>query len=152
MKRKIKLRDITAEQWDKNRISFCKLISIGCCDNCPFQWIGGSCGDSFLRSSWINHKDLYSKKLLNQEIEIDTDILDEKEKEYLSNIIKPFRDRVISIEKTGFDDSYFISIKIQRIFNGTGTERINLPFFEADTMYKGMEVGKEYTLVDLGLN
>ena len=121
------------------------------CSNCVFAMV--NCQDPECNCSWINNKDFYSKKFLDQEVEIRVpDILTKEEKEYLANVIKPFKDKVISIEKTGFNDSYFISIKIQRIFNGTGTERINLPFFEADIMYKGMEAGKEYTLADLGLN
>lgn len=151
MKRKIKLKDITAEQWDKNRISFCKLTSIGCCDNCPFEWIGGSCGDSILRSSWINHKDCYSDKILNQEIEIDTDILDKIEKEYLSAIIKPFKNRINYIKKNKFNDKYFIFINIKSDLTRNKIEHITLPFFQ-NNMYKGMEAGKEYTLADLGLN
>lgn len=153
MKRKIKLRDITAEQWDKNRISFCKLTSIGCCDNCPFQWIGGSCGDSFLRSSWINHKDCYSDKILNQEIEIEVpdNILDEIEKEYLSAVIRPFKNRVIFIKKVGCtNDKYFISIKISSKLSLSGNDIICLPLFQ-NKMYKEMEINKEYTLEELGL-
>ena len=30
-------------------------------------------------------------------------------------------------------------------------EDINLPYFEAHTMYKNMEIDKEYTLKELGL-
>lgn len=152
MKRKIKLKDITAEQWDKNRISFCKLTSIGCCDNCPFEWIGGSCGDSILRSSWINHKDCYSDKILDQEVEINIpDILDEKEKEYLSAVIKPFKNRINYIKKNKFNDKYFIFISIKSDFTMNQIEHIDLPFFQND-IYRGMEVGKEYTLADLGIS
>ena len=151
MKRKIKLRDMTKEQWDKFLYN-CYTISDTCSDTCPFGNV--RCLKSECKSSWFNNKDLFSDKFLNQEIEIEeSSILDEEEKEYLSNVIKPFRDRVIIIEKSRFDDSCFISItvKSKRESSGTKTECINLPFFKEDTMYKGMENNKEYTLKELGL-
>ena len=58
-------------------------------------------------------------------------VLDEEEKEYLSAVIKPFRDRVVYIRK--------------------GNEYIVLHYFREDTMYVNMEVNKEYNLEDLGL-
>lgn len=150
MKKKIKLKDLTKEQWDTNRNSLCKLDKGENCDKCIFQWVG--CDDSILRSSWINHKEMYSDKFLNQEVEIEApDILDEVEKEYLSNIIKPFRDRVISIEKVGcINNKYFIGIKINSKLVDYGEEYLSLPFFQ-NKMYKGMEVDKNYTLEALGL-
>lgn len=77
------------------------------------------------------------------DIELIQEILDEKEKEYLSNIVRPFRNKVKHIKKIGVADEF---IKI--ILNG---EVINLPYFERDTMYKGMERNKEYTLEKLGI-
>ena len=76
------------------------------------------------------------------------EILDEIEKEYLSAVIKPFRDRVKSIKKSRMENE-FITIHIKSI-NG-GDERIPLPYFKKGTMYKGMEKHKEYTLEELGL-
>lgn len=78
--------------------------------------------------------------------EEEEDILDEKEKEYLSNIIKPFRYRVENIEKFdyGFDmESIVIYIKDFAI--------INLPNFKKNTMYQNMKLDKKYTLEELGL-
>ena len=77
-------------------------------------------------------------------VKIPKPILDEAEKRYLSNVIKPFRDRVKYIVK--FDDfgQEFIYINLEN-------EEISLPYFEPNTMYKGMELDKEYTLEDLGL-
>lgn len=150
MKRKIKLRDLTKEQWDKNRDSLCKLNKGENCDNCIFQWV--CCEDSILRASWVNHKDLYSDKFLNQEVEIEMpNILDKVEKKYLRNIIKPFRNRVIYIKKVKCDNNnYFISIKISSELAQSGEEKICFPFFQNE-MYKEMETNKEYTLKELGL-
>ena len=79
-------------------------------------------------------------------------ILTDVEKRYLSNIIKPFRDKVISIAKCSCygDGAYFIHIKI--IQNKRPEyEYINLPYFEKGRMYRGMQVDKKYTLEELGL-
>lgn len=82
------------------------------------------------------------------------DILDEKEKEYLSAVIKPFRDRVTYIKKV---DTYFGCNKnCEYIFGklsnkDTVIDVFTLPWFPKGSMYKGMELGKEYTLEELGL-
>ena len=74
-------------------------------------------------------------------------ILDEVEREYLSAVIRPFRNRVKYIVKTfGVSEArQFI-----RIIMHDG-EYSNLPFFKGGTMYKGMKVDKQYTLQELGL-
>ena len=73
-------------------------------------------------------------------------ILDEVEKEYLSNVIKPFRDRIeYIIKNSAYSPIEWITIKYK---DGGAT---NLPLFEKGTMYQGMEVNKEYTLKYLGL-
>ena len=77
-------------------------------------------------------------------ITIKEEILDEEEKEYLRVVIKPFRDRVKYIMKNTYYEKEFIDI-------GVNKERIGLPCFKGNTMYKGMEKYKEYTLEELGL-
>ena len=157
MKKKIKLRDMSKEQWDKNRSVLCKLLSHECCENCIFQWVGG-CSDSIYRSSWINHKDCYSDKVLDQEVEIEMpDILNEQEKKYLSNIIRPFKNRVISIRKCmiKFGDKedetfYYIHIKTRSKTGILLEEDINLPCFN-NKIYERMEIAKDYTLEELEL-
>lgn len=74
-------------------------------------------------------------------------VLDDVENEYLSAVIKPFRNRVKYIVKT-----YGVSEARQfiRIIMCDG-EYSNLPFFKGGTMYKGMKVDKQYTLQELGL-
>lgn len=79
-------------------------------------------------------------------------VLDEKEKEYLSAVIKPFRNMVVCICKLELITcNQFIHIKAKRYDKDTNYEYINLPIFRKGTMYKNMEVGKEYTLKELGL-
>ena len=79
------------------------------------------------------------------DLELIKEILDEKEKEYLNNVIKPFRDKVTFIQKDSSRFREFIKIGIKNDVD------INLPFFERDTMYKGMQVDKKYILTELGL-
>lgn len=79
------------------------------------------------------------------DLELIKEILDETEKEYLNNVIKPFREKVTSIQKDGNRLMEYIKICIKNDAN------IGLPNFETDTMYKGMKIYKEYTLTELGL-
>ena len=74
------------------------------------------------------------------------EILDEVEKRYLRNIIRPFRDKVkaISLITAGGKSDCYINIELE-------DETIYLPDFEINTMYKGMKLEKEYTLEELGL-
>ena len=66
--------------------------------------------------------------------EKETEILDEKEKEYLNNLIKPFKNEVKYITKNAFNDnSYFINISCYSI-----TNNFCLPNFKKDKMYKNM--------------
>lgn len=74
-------------------------------------------------------------------------VLDKVEKEYLSAVIKPFRDRVRDIEKLKFATG-----DLEQICIAIYCERdIFLPAFDEGIMYKGMELNKEYTLKELGL-
>lgn len=151
MKIKKKLRDISLEEFKVWSIKNCNLLS---CEKCGFSKV--RC-DELSRNCWVNNKDIYSDKFLNQEIEIETDILSEKEKEYLKSIIKPFKDRVGYIEKkismncTG-STFYYITIATKSVVNDNIIEITALPYFNLESkMYNGMELNKEYTLKELGL-
>lgn len=80
---------------------------------------------------------------------VEKEILDEKEKEYLSAVIKPFRDRVEYIKRVG-GNWEFIEITINDKY--FYFDYINLPYFKKGTMYKGMELNKKYTLKELDLD
>lgn len=71
-------------------------------------------------------------------------ILDEAEKKYLSDVIRPFRDRVEYIEKSRHDKGEFIFIDLE-------DDTFSLPYFKQDTMYKSMRLYKEYSLDELEL-
>lgn len=71
-------------------------------------------------------------------------ILDDAERRYLSAVIKPFRESVSSIEKSDIYRDEAICINTEKRY-------MVFPPFKAGTMYKGMELGKKYTLEELGL-
>ena len=107
-------------------------------------WSSGLCIEDFSADCW----EIYEEP-----------VLDEKEKEYLSAVIKPFRDRVFYIQKvktTNLDDQ-FIFIRVKRYDceenerESTKYEYIDLPYFKANTMYKNMKGNKKYSLKELGL-
>lgn len=82
------------------------------------------------------------------------EILDEQEKDYLGNVIEPFKNRVIRIEKVKklYGNSEFINIVLCNSILYNAEESIQLPYFKKGKMYKGMELDKEYTLKELGLD
>ena len=88
-------------------------------------------------------KDRFLKWLLEEAKE---PVLDDVESEYLSAVIKPFRKKVMDVVKVQYVEGKQ-RIRI-RVSYGDCAE---LPFFKNNTMYKGMKVGKYYTLEELGL-
>lgn len=82
------------------------------------------------------------------------EVLDKKEREYLSKIIEPFKNRVKRIEKVKavYCNSEFIEIVLYSSISYDKEESIQLPYFKKGTMYKGMELNKQYSLKELGLD
>ena len=83
---------------------------------------------------------------LSLEAIVHPQILDDAEKQYLSAVIKPFRNEKLEIVKhsacNGSEEWLnFVSEK----------DSFFLPNFEKGTMYKGMEPEKHYTPEELGL-
>ena len=73
-------------------------------------------------------------------------ILTEKEKAYLSAVIKPFRKNIKYIAKYTFStEAEYVKIYLNC------NDYIVFPNFKRGTMYKGMKTNKEYTLEELGL-
>lgn len=79
-------------------------------------------------------------------------ILDEVEKEYLKAVIKPFKKHVKTIMKAKqVATLYAITIDIEEKYNYETFLQFP-PFEKSSGMYQGMELGKEYTLKELGLD
>lgn len=80
------------------------------------------------------------------EEEYKPEILTDKEKAYLTAVMKPFREDIKYIEKRFFVlNSEYIMICFRN------HETLSFPTFKTGKMYKGMERNKEYTLEELGL-
>lgn len=144
-----KLRDVTKKEFRKWKDIYCRSGKMNCSE-CPFcKACGVESGDSL-----VFNKDVYSDKFLDQTIEIEIpDILTKEEKEYLSAVIKPFRDKIKAIKK-----ETLISIKkefIRIIYKEDDSDNyfcaISLPEFEINTMYKNMKTAYTYSLEELGL-
>ena len=79
---------------------------------------------------------------------IKKDILTDEEKAYLKAVIKPFKDRVRIIQKKQISCPV-----IRRHFTGICLydNHLTLYNFKENTQFKDMELDKDYTLKDLGL-
>ena len=86
--------------------------------------------------------------ILFGDYEVENPTLTEKERAYLSNVIKPFRKHHITIWKHVNEEKNleFITVDIDE-----NEDDIIFPFFDKGTMYKGMEANKGYSLDELGL-
>lgn len=72
-------------------------------------------------------------------------LLDKVEKKYLSEVIRPFRKEVIAIKKLEVPSGREYILIILK------DDGMHFPCFKKDTMYKGLELEKRYTLEELGL-
>ena len=82
------------------------------------------------------------KELLEKET-----VLDDVEKRYLKNVIRPFKDQCRYVKKYETAGTDYEWIYINLSSNGS----IALPGFSKGTMYKNMELEKRYTLEELGI-
>ena len=84
--------------------------------------------------------------LLKGKLEVEKPILDKVEKRYLEGVLRPFKDRIAYVDKEDYGTKKeFIHIEI------INDIELDFPNFERGTMYKGMELNKQYTLEELGL-
>lgn len=107
--------------------------------NTKSEVVSGKSAPLFKNIKWEDEVSTYIEYIVKPQI------LDEPEQQYLSAVIKPFRDRVRSITKkpklNGKEEYIVIDIGFQMFF----------PDFKSNAMYKGMDLGKEYTIEELGL-
>ena len=144
----------------KTKIKVGDIVTFKCGDKGIITKRIRNCGNDILYAEMICEEKLKELNIIkiDRPVEYETvyeraeeekkEILNETEKKYLQNIIKPFRDRVNAIEEMADFNQYekeYIRITIKR------DSSIVLPYFESKTMYKGMKQGKDYTLKELGL-
>ena len=75
------------------------------------------------------------------------EVLDETEKKYLAEVIRPFRKRIQFIQKKKEITEINPYIRIVCEDN----DKLVFPYITDNSMYKGMEVNKKYSLKELGL-
>lgn len=110
------------------------ILHLDCIENC------GECKKNVMK--WLL-EECKEPAVLDKE----PAVLDDVERKYLSAVIKPFRGKVSYISKQKTFDSLMEFIHID-LSDG---DIADFPNFKANTMYKGMEVDKYYTLEELGL-
>lgn len=98
-----------------------------------------------LNECHISFNDSAYKKWLDMEHK--EPILDDAERRYLSAVIRPFRSDVTSISK----NKALTTEREQIIISIRGYNGACLPWYDAGTMYRGMEPERLYTLKELGL-
>lgn len=80
--------------------------------------------------------------------ELTPPILTDEEREYLQHYVMDnpaFKGKVVSISKNSCIELEWLSIEIQKDAD------VSLPYFKANSMYKGMKLDEEYTPRELGL-
>ena len=86
---------------------------------------------------------------INYDVKKTKEILTEKEKEYITNIIKPFSNKIKEIRKDCCEDKY--EYLIISYIDESEICSLLFPYFEKGKYYKNMELSKKYTLEELGL-
>ena len=90
-------------------------------------------------------------QLLTGELEIEQPILDDIEKRYLENVLRPFKNRIMYVEKVVSFGYECIRYRVHLPIKEYGNMSCWLPYFDKGTMYKGMELDEQYSLEELGL-
>lgn len=119
---------------DTNEVVKCN--SVCRCIDCKFNVKDGVCSIKKLQE-WAN-------------AEYKEPILDEVEREYLSAVCRPYKVVTICKRTTGNKKRQWLDICTDNVL-WNGYEYIHLPYFNANTMYEGMELGKAYTPQELGI-
>ena len=140
MKKKIK--DLTEEEM-KGQCLALMLYETSHLNGDNFNIMGGK-----IKALTFNLKDF-----LDTEVDIpESHILDKKEHDYLSVVCKPFIEKIRYICKT--IDMYEDCVKREKIIIQFKSEGgiLSFPLFDRNSMYKGMELDKEYTIEELELD
>lgn len=86
----------------------------------------------------------------------DPQVLDDIEREYLKEVLKPFHEKVVYVVKHGIDfkdgrhcDKEYLYIKFCE--RDVAFPNFTFPGFNSGKMYSGMELDKKYKLNELGI-
>lgn len=122
-------------------------------DNTPWKWnfrfdeIVKKINDKHFKSYPNNYTGILNIENGRVIEEQKKEVLDETEKKYLEAVLKPFKDKVTDIrKKKAINGDYFIYVNIDCV------DFLTFPNFPQNSkMYVGIELGKKYTLKELGL-
>ena len=105
---------------------------------------------SDIYQSWLFSSDIGELLTGKYEIvKISKPILTKDERDYLSSVIKPFRNSVDTIEKSNYSNGdEFLIIRLRQ---PNRYEYMAMPYFKEGTMYKGMKLDTKYTINELVL-
>lgn len=99
-----------------------------------------------VEGSWYQSRVGINKIIRAKIVVTPKEILTDKEREYLRNVIEPVKDKVRFIQKSEYRYS-----KRQYVYIDLNEDYISLYSFKTNTQFKGMKVDKKYTLKELGL-
>lgn len=118
------------------------------CKRCIFN--GTHCG--LYANDIATYRKTLDDEILNKEFKIkDEPLLNNKEKNYLKAVIKPFRNRIFYIEKIDNVSFQYIKIVVESLNENSFYDIICLPKFKTGTQYKFLKLDIQYKLEDLGL-
>lgn len=87
---------------------------------------------------------------LNDIVYYREELLDKEEKKYLENVLRPYKNFKITIDKKMINtDEFYLDIEIER--NSAIISSLVLPPFAKNTMYKKLTLYRRYNIDDLGL-
>ena len=80
-------------------------------------------------------------------LEVEKSILNDSERKYLSDVIKPFKNEIRDIMKisAAYKETEYIKIHFE------DDDEMSFKDFKKGTMYKNMKLDKKYTIEELGL-
>lgn len=122
--------------WIEPLGSYCKTED---CYN-EIKYVAYNLGGYFQSIRWEDAEPVLLKDIY------DSPILTDKEREYLKYVLKPLPE-ICHITK--YESPYLVFERIGVCFGEK--DDMLFPYFAKGTRYKGMELGKEYTLKDLGI-
>jgi len=78
-------------------------------------------------------------------------VLKAREARYLENLLRPFEERVTSVSRKATEIAGYehLVVDTEDAIDGIGV--LSFPPFKAGKAYEGMELGRQYTLDELGL-
>ena len=140
-----KIKDLTKEELEKICRKNINRLRIENCKNCIF-YQQNICITRALKA-------IAGTNFLDREVDIpQPHILDKQEHDYLRAVIKPYKVKYIHKFETR-SGNHFIQIVVVNSSVRCGLPAgLSIPYFTKDTMYKGMEANKKYTIEDLELD